>query len=105
MSGAARAAAIIANSQAGKQFWESLAPRSPVQMIPNMVIDSEIPSGASVDRSKSVECLFVGRLEPEKNVGAMTSAFTHFAAAHPQARLIVAGKGAQAARSGADRRK
>jgi glycosyltransferase involved in cell wall biosynthesis len=90
------AAAIIANSQAGKQFWESLAPRSPVQMIPNMVIDSGIPSAASVDRSKSVECLFVGRLDPEKNVGAMTSAFTHFAATHPQARLVVAGKGTHA---------
>lgn len=88
--------AIIANSQAGKQFWESLAPRSPVLMIPNMVIDSELTFGTSVDRSNSVECLSVGRLEPEKNIGAMTSAFTHFAATHPQARLIVAGKGTQA---------
>jgi glycosyltransferase involved in cell wall biosynthesis len=90
------AAAIIANSQAGKQLWESLAPRSPVLMIPNMVIDSEIPSGAGVDRTTSVECLFVGRLEPQKNIGVMTTAFTHFAAAHPQARLVVAGKGTQA---------
>jgi glycosyltransferase involved in cell wall biosynthesis len=90
------AAAIIANSQAGKQLWESLAPRAPVQMIPNMVIDGEIPSGTSVDRTSSVECLYVGRLEPEKNVGAMTSAFAHFAETHPQARLIVAGKGSQA---------
>jgi glycosyltransferase involved in cell wall biosynthesis len=90
------AAAIIANSQAGKQLWESLAPRSTVQMIPNMVIDSEIPSGASVDRTTSVECLYVGRLEQQKNVGALTTAFTHFAAAHPQARLLVAGKGTQA---------
>jgi glycosyltransferase involved in cell wall biosynthesis len=60
------------------------------------VIDSEITFGTSVDRSKSVECLSVGRLEPEKNVGAMTSAFVHFATTHPQARLIVAGKGTQA---------
>jgi glycosyltransferase involved in cell wall biosynthesis len=90
-------AAIIANSQAGKQFWESLTPRSPVLMIPNMVIDGELHSGASVDRSNSVECLIVGRLDPEKNVGAMTSAFTRVAARRPQARLIVAGKGADAA--------
>jgi len=56
-------AAIIANSQAGKQFWESLSPRSPVQMIPNMVIDGEVHSEASVDRSNLVECLFAGRLD------------------------------------------
>jgi glycosyltransferase involved in cell wall biosynthesis len=87
---------IIANSQAGKQFWESLATRSPVLMIPNMVIDGEITGGTSADRSKSVECLFVGRLEPEKNTGVMTAAFMHFAVTHSQARLIVAGKGTQA---------
>lgn len=89
------AAAIIANSEAGKQYWEALAPRSPVQMIPNMVIDSGIPV-TSVDRSMSVECLSVSRLEPQKNVGAMASAFTRFAAMNPQARLIVAGQGTQA---------
>jgi glycosyltransferase involved in cell wall biosynthesis len=90
------AAAIIANSQQGKQFWDSLSPRSRVQVVPNMVLDREILSGASVDRTTSVECLYVGRLEPQKNVVAMTSAFSRFAAAHPQARLVVAGKGAQA---------
>lgn len=90
------AAAIIANSQQGKRLWESLAPRSPVQVIPNMVIDHQIPSVASVDRTSSVECLSVGRLEPEKNVDAMTAAFTQFAATHPQARLVVAGKGSLA---------
>lgn len=90
-------AAIIANSEAGKQFWESQAPRSRVQMIPNMVIDNKIPSGAGADRSESDVCLFVGRLSPEKNVGVMTSAFTYFAATQPAARLAVAGKGSQAA--------
>jgi glycosyltransferase involved in cell wall biosynthesis len=88
-------AGIIANSQAGKRLWESLAPHSPVQMIPNMVLDSEIPSGPSgVDRTTSVECLYVGRLHEQKNVSAMTNAFTHFAAAHSQAKLVLAGKGA-----------
>jgi glycosyltransferase involved in cell wall biosynthesis len=90
------AAAIIANSLAGKQLWESLTPRSPVLMIPNMMIDSKSPSAAGADRAASVECLFVGRLEPQKNVGAMTTAFTHFASAHPTAKLVVAGQGTQA---------
>ena len=90
------AAVIIANSQQGKRLWESLAPRSPVQVIPNMVIDHQIPSAAKVDRTSSVECLSVGRLEPEKNVDAMTAAFTQFAATHAQATLVVAGKGSLA---------
>lgn len=89
-------AAIIANSEAGKQFWESMGSRPPVLMIPNMVIHQQIPSGNCVERSQADECLFVGRLDPEKNIGAMTSAFARFAMAHPQARLIIAGIGAQA---------
>lgn len=88
------AAAIIANSPLGKQLWDSLTPRAPVQVIPNMVLEDEIP--VSVDRSASVDCLYVGRLEPQKNVGAMTSAFSRFAAKQPDARLIVVGKGALA---------
>jgi glycosyltransferase involved in cell wall biosynthesis len=89
------AAAIIANSPPGKQLWDSLAPRSPVRVIPNMVLDGGAPSGASVDRTDSTECLFVGRLEPQKNVGAMTSAFSRFAVTHPQARLVIVGQGAE----------
>lgn len=89
-------AAIIANSEAGKQFWESLAARPRVHMIPNIMIDSEIPSGTDRDGSQSVECLSVGRLEHQKNVGALTAAFTHFASTHPQARLAVVGKGSEA---------
>ena len=88
--------AIIANSQQGKQLWQNLAPRSPVQVISNMVLGDEIPLDACADRTTSDVCLFVGRLEPEKNVGAMITAFTRFAANHPQARLLMAGKGSRA---------
>jgi glycosyltransferase involved in cell wall biosynthesis len=90
------AAAVIANSPPGRQLWNSLAPHSPVHVIPNMVIDRAIPPEAGTDRMASVECLFVGRLEPEKNVAAMTNAFTRFAATHPEARLVVVGKGVHA---------
>ncbi|WP_029116487.1 glycosyltransferase [Mycobacterium sp. URHB0044] len=90
-------AAIIANSEAGKKYWESLDPRPPVQMIPNMVIVDDVGSQVSVDRSDLADCLFVGRLDPEKNVGAMTSAFARLAAGRPEARLVVAGIGAHAA--------
>jgi glycosyltransferase involved in cell wall biosynthesis len=87
-------AAVIANSPAGKQLWDSLATRAPVQVIPNMALERDVP--ATVDRTTSVDCLYVGRLEPQKNVGEMTASFVRFAAAHPQARLVIVGQGAQA---------
>lgn len=89
--------AIIANSQAGKEFWEAITKRVPVQVIPNMVIPAEAPLECGTDRPNSVECLFVGRLDPEKNVGTMTSWFASFARGRPEAKLILAGTGAQAA--------
>lgn len=85
--------AIIANSAQGSQLWERLAPRSPVQWIPNMVIDDGVCPRTSVDRGGSVECLAVGRLEPEKNIGDMVAAFSRFAVTQPRARLSIAGKG------------
>lgn len=92
------ASMVIANSEAGERLWHSLAPRAPVQTIPNMVIKDLSEHSSTVDRSESVECLFVGRLEPEKNVGTMTAAFASFSDTHPDARLTVAGKGSQADR-------
>lgn len=83
---------VVANSVAGKNVWQSLRPQAEVRMIPNMVIDPDIPPQI-LDRAESVECLFVGRLEPEKNISAVASAFAHFAATHPEARLVVIGKG------------
>jgi glycosyltransferase involved in cell wall biosynthesis len=84
---------IIANSAQGSQLWERLASRSPVQWIPNMVIDSEMYSRVTTDRADSPECLAVGRLEPEKNIAEMVAAFSRFAATEPRARLSIAGKG------------
>lgn len=91
--GCRAAAMVIANSVAGKNLWDSFEPRSPVRMIPNMLIQQVVPSTPSADRTASGECLFVGRLDPQKNVGTMTAAFTRFAATHPQARLLLAGQG------------
>lgn len=89
------AAAIIANSQPGKQLWENIGPRSPIRVIPNMVLDRQTVPKLGVDSANSVECLFVGRLWPQKNVCAMTAAFTRFAAAHPRAKLVMVGQGVQ----------
>ena len=87
------AAAVIANSVPGKELWESLSPRSPVHVIPNMVIDRTVPSTGGNDGAVSVKCLFVGRLEPQKNVGPMTTAFGRFTDAQPAAELVIVGQG------------
>ncbi|MEN4472823.1 glycosyltransferase [Mycolicibacterium cosmeticum] len=84
---------IIANSRKGQRYWEDLAPRCSVLMIPNMVIDGTVGGAPLTNRSHSNDCLFVGRLEPEKNVGAMITAFARFAAVNEQAKLLICGKG------------
>lgn len=94
--GSRAAAAVIANSRPGKQLWDTLTTRASVRVIPNMTLDGTNPNRRVVDRAALVECLFVGRLEPAKNVGAMTLAFARFTAAQPDAKLVVVGKGADA---------
>lgn len=94
--GRSAAAAIVANSVAGEQLWQSLGPRSSVRVIPNMLIEPDAVGVGAPSRKHSVNCLFVGRLEPEKNVAAMTAAFARFSGTNREARLIVAGKGSEA---------
>ncbi len=91
-----RAALVVPNSIAGESLWRSLAPRGRVQMIPNMTIH---PTSTTVafDRSKSTDCLYVGRLEAEKNIVGATGAFAEFAAIQEDARLLIAGEGSEAA--------
>jgi glycosyltransferase involved in cell wall biosynthesis len=91
------AATIIANSEPGRQLWSSLSPTAPILVIPNMLLGGgTLPTDRARAQTSSQECLYVGRLEPQKNVDAMAAAFAHFAAARPQAKLTVVGKGARA---------
>lgn len=90
------ATAIIANSEPGRQLWSSFSPAAPILVIPNMLLGDAVPTDGGPARGRSQECLYVGRLEPQKNVDAMAAAFTHFAAARPEAKLTVVGKGALA---------
>ncbi|GAS93425.1 glycosyl transferase group 1 [Mycolicibacterium canariasense] len=84
---------IVANSTKGQRYWQDLSPRCTVRMIPNMVIDGAIGGAPLTDRTRSNACLFVGRLEPEKNVAAMITAFARFADTNEQAQLLICGKG------------
>lgn len=90
------ATTIIANSEPGRQLWSSLSPTAPILVIPNMLLGGTLPTDHVPARATSQECLYVGRLEPQKNVDGMTVAFAHFAGARPQAKLTVVGKGALA---------
>lgn len=89
------AALIVANSLAGEEVWRNLEPKSAVRMIPNMVIDPDLPQ-VILDRSTADQCIFVGRLEPEKNIEAVVAGFAQFATTHPHATLVVVGQGSQA---------
>lgn len=91
------AAAIIANSVPGKQLWASFSPSAPILVIPNMTLGNSAAE-PGLRRTQSNACLYVGRLEPQKNVDGMTAAFAQFAATQPEARLTIAGKGALAER-------
>ncbi|KAA0118503.1 glycosyltransferase [Mycolicibacterium sp. P9-22] len=90
------ATTIIANSEPGRQLWSSLSPSAPIVVIPNMLLGGALPTDRATAPARSQECLYVGRLEPQKNVDGMAAAFAHFAAARPEAKLTVVGKGALA---------
>lgn len=88
------AATIIANSEPGKQLWASFSPPAPILVIPNILLGETRLTDRGPARASSQECLYVGRLEPQKNVDGMAAAFAHFAATRPEAKLTVVGQGA-----------
>lgn len=92
-----RAVVIIANSAKGRAMWESLGSSSQVMQIPNIASPNTTTSWRVNEHAQSTECLAVGRLEPQKNVGMVISAFAQFADNEPRARLLVAGSGSEGA--------
>lgn len=88
------AATIIANSEPGKQLWVSFSPPAPILVIPNILLGETRLKDRGPTQASSQECLYVGRLEPQKNVDGMAAAFAQFAAARPEAKLTVVGQGA-----------
>lgn len=85
---------VIANSPPGEQFWADMSPQTAVRVIPNMTLGTPVPTGES-RRNAATDCLYVGRFMPQKNVTGIAGAFAMFAAAHPEARLRMAGQGDQ----------
>jgi glycosyltransferase involved in cell wall biosynthesis len=90
------AAMIIANSEEGRQLWAGIADHPPLRVIPNLVTVPVTPPSGLADRSDSADCLYVGRLEPKKNILLMAEGFALFTRNVPEARMVVAGVGSQA---------
>jgi glycosyltransferase involved in cell wall biosynthesis len=103
---ARRADALIAVSQAtGDRLQALLSPRAPVYVIPHGVdtfrfhpTDPADPAGVETDaaalRRLRVECpyvLFVGTLEPRKDVPTLVRAFDTVAGSNPDVTLVLAG--------------
>lgn len=84
---------VIANSVPGQQLWAGLSPRTPVRVIPNMILSP--PRQHVADPAHATDCLYVGRFMPQKNVTAVAAAFGLFATERPQPRLLMAGQGPQ----------
>lgn len=89
-------AMIIANSPAGADVWTSQGARSRVRIVPNMVLDADRPIAVRPDRATAADCVVVGRLEPQKNVVGVASAFACLAVHHPMATLRIVGTGGEA---------
>lgn len=67
-----------------------------VQVIPNGVLQPErVPTDPSGSTPTAFTWLAVGRLAPQKNYGALVEGFRQVVAAHPEARLLIAGEGSE----------
>jgi glycosyltransferase involved in cell wall biosynthesis len=94
---ARRASAIVANSNAGLEYWRDVAPQRILRAtvrnaVPVHDIDAALP--ADIATGKAL-ILFVGRLNREKNVPTLLAAFARVAA-HTDAVLAICGDGPDA---------
>lgn len=81
--------AIIANSAAGQAYWRQAGARGPCFVVPNII---RIPGKAQgMPCARSV--VFVGRLEPQKNVVTLVCAFCALAARRLDLNFLVVGDG------------
>jgi glycosyltransferase involved in cell wall biosynthesis len=73
-----RAAAVVANSAGGAQYWHARAPRVPIIVVPNAVPLTELrcAAAADVDSARRPLIVYGGRLNPEKNVETILRAMT-----------------------------
>jgi glycosyltransferase involved in cell wall biosynthesis len=89
----ARADAIVANAEGGRQYWSALTDR-PIYVIPNVVPLAQIEEAPveGVDAAGGDIILFVGRLAAEKNLVLLLEALAEVLAKHP-AKAVFCGDG------------
>jgi glycosyltransferase involved in cell wall biosynthesis len=85
-----RADAIAANSPGGVQWWQGKKAKGPVYLV-NNIADPRRPAAKN---RESGEILYVGRLEPQKNVLTMMKAFSIAVRDHQGLKMWVCGDGA-----------
>jgi glycosyltransferase involved in cell wall biosynthesis len=92
------AARIVANSEAGAEYWRAqrIDP-SRIEVVPNVVLTEEIAAAPPLDDARVAPddqlLVYVGRLSPEKNLGLLIAAMRQMHAAHPRLKLALCGKG------------
>jgi glycosyltransferase involved in cell wall biosynthesis len=92
-----RAAAIVANSEGGANYWRALRPRGPVSVIRNCVVVDDDAAPADVatlglDRDARL-ILFAGRLSAEKNLGHLLPALDVVLASSERYHAVLFGEG------------
>jgi glycosyltransferase involved in cell wall biosynthesis len=97
---AAQADLVVAPSEGIRCFLESQGVPSPIAVLPTGVeLDRFVPGNQATARHSlglpldAPILLSVGRLDREKGMGLLLSAFEHLAAEIPEARLLVVGQG------------
>ncbi|MBV5245386.1 glycosyltransferase family 4 protein [Mycolicibacterium sp. PAM1] len=84
-----RADAIAANSPGGVQWWKSKRARGSVYLVDNIA-----DSRRSTPTQRSARSLlYVGRLEPQKNVLTMVRAFVAIVRQQPEVKIYICGDG------------
>lgn len=86
--------AIVANSEQGLRYWDQFRPRGKRFVIGNAVVRPEVSQADSM-RSRSVDFLHVGRLEPHKNVSRVIDSFAVVCALRNESTLTIVGDGSQ----------
>jgi len=81
--------AIVCNSAAGRRYWEKLGASAPLHVVPNIVSRSHSTGRSGSDQA----VLFVGRLEPQKNVLVLAEAFCRLAVEQPELQFRIVGEG------------
>ncbi|MCH2136136.1 MAG: glycosyltransferase family 4 protein [Phycisphaerales bacterium] len=94
-----RAAAIVANSSGGAQYWRGAAHDERVHVIPNGLRLEQIKAARAIDRKVSgipVDArviLYVGRLSDEKNIPSMLRGVELLLERHADVHLVMLGVG------------